>query len=333
MSAKSKARDAETTAEEGAQKAAANPALEFAARAGWAVKGLLYLTMGVLAGGLALGRTGATDQRGSLQMVAGHGPVGEAILVAVAVALAGYALWSFLGALLDPLGQGGQGSLGRRLSALGGGIAYTGLLLFCVQLLTGRGGGSSDRTVPLAIGTLLDKPFGPWLAGAAGVAAAAAGVVQVVQATRTKFSKDLEREEMTDNERRVAVALGRFGSAARGAVFIVVGWFVVQAAVFRDPHQAKGMGGALGALAEQPAGRVLLGILALGFLAMAVYCAVAARWMRAPGAGPTSSRSRRESGPSDRPAAGVADSPSSPGRPPSSPSPAPRRAPPGRPTR
>ena len=279
-----RARMTEATAKSEAQKAASNPALELAARTGWAVKALLYLTMGVLALGLALGRSGATDQRGSLKMLSGLGPWGTALLVAVAVGLAGYALWSYLGALLDPLGQGGERSLGRRLAALGGGIAYTGLLLFSLQLLFGRQGGTSDSTLPGAVASLLDRPFGPWLAGAVGVAGIAAGVAQLVQAARSSFQKDLEREEMTESERRVAVALGRFGAAARGGVLVVIGWFVVQAAVLRDPHRAKGIGGAFGALAEQPAGRVLLVALALGLVALALYSLAAARWMRLPGA-------------------------------------------------
>jgi Domain of Unknown Function (DUF1206) len=281
-----RARSTEATAKSEARKVAVNPALELAARAGWAVKGLLYLTMGVLALGVALGRSGATDQRGSLKLLTGLGPWGTAVLIAVVVGLAGYALWSFLGAVLDPLGEGGERSLGRRLSALGGGIAYTGLLLFCLQLLFGRGGGTSDSTLPGAVATLLDRPFGPWLAGAAGLAGIGAGVVQLVQAARSSFQKDLDRAEMSEEERRVAVTLGRFGSAARGGVFMVIGWFVLQAAVLRDPHQAKGMGGALGALAQQPAGRVLLVALALGFVALALYSFAAARWMRVPGAAP-----------------------------------------------
>jgi hypothetical protein len=127
-----------------------------------------------------------------------------------------------------------------------------------------------------------------------------------MQAVRTSFRKDLEREDMTEAERRTAVTLGRFGLAARGGVFVVVGWFVVQAAVFRDPHQAKGLGGALGALAQQPAGRALLVALALGLVALALYCFAAVRWMRMPGASPSeknppprTSRGRRPRGASD----------------------------------
>jgi Domain of Unknown Function (DUF1206) len=283
MSAESKAREGADATESGARKAASNPVLESVARAGWVVKGLLYGAMGALAMGLALGRTGATDQRGSLKLLTNLGMFGDVLLVAVALALAGYAAWSFLCALLDPLGQHGERSAGRRLGFLGGGVAYTALLLFCLQLVLGQSSGTSDRTLPAAVGTLLDRPFGPWLAGLAGAAAIVAGIVQVVLALLPSFGKELEGEDLPRDERRAALALGRFGAVARGIVFGVIGWFVVQAAVFRDPHQAKGLGGALGALAHQPAGRVLLIVIALGFVALALYSFATARWMRTPG--------------------------------------------------
>jgi hypothetical protein len=242
--------------------------------------------MGVLAFGLAVGHSsGATDQKGSLELLTDlAGSVwGAVLLVAIAAAIAGFALWSFLSAIVDPLGDRRRGSAGRRLAYLGRGIAYSGLLLFCLQLMFGRSGGTSDSTVPGVVASLLNRPFGPWLAGLAGLGAAGAGIGQAVQAARTDFLKDLEAEDMTAAERRTAVALGRFGAAARGAVFAVLSWFVLQAALLRDASQAKGVGGAFGALAGQPAGRVLLAVLALGLVAMGLHSVAAARWMREPG--------------------------------------------------
>jgi Domain of Unknown Function (DUF1206) len=285
----SRARGTAREAERGAQRAAANPTLEFAARAGWIVKGLLYAVMGVLAVGSALGRGGATDQKGSVELltrIAGS-VAGELLLIAIAVALAGYAVWSFFCAVFDPLGQGEDPTkgTGRRLGFVGSGAAYAALLLFCVQLMLGRSGGTSDSQVPKLVAGLLNQPLGPWLAGLAGLAAIGAGVGQVVEAFVSRFGKDLDQGSMDERERRTAVTLGRFGSASRGAVFVLLGWFVVQAAVFRDPHQAKGVGGALGTLAQQGAGRALLVALGLGFLAMAAYALATARWMRMPGVG------------------------------------------------
>src|SRR5262249_19505773 len=103
----SEARDAQHQAEQKAERAAANPVLEFVARVGWVVKGLLYLAMGVLAFGLALGRSGAADQHGTLKFLTGlaGGFWGGALLAAIAVALAGYSVWSLTCATVDPLAR------------------------------------------------------------------------------------------------------------------------------------------------------------------------------------------------------------------------------------
>src|SRR5947209_4586187 len=92
---RAEARGTAREAERGARRAATNPTLELAARAGWVVKGLLYAVMGVLALGVAFGR--ATDQKGSVELLTGlvGNVAGEVLLIAIGVALAGYALWSF----------------------------------------------------------------------------------------------------------------------------------------------------------------------------------------------------------------------------------------------
>lgn len=284
--AKDSAEQAGEAAQRGAQKAAANPALEWAARAGWIVKGLLYLTMGALAMGLAVGVSGATDQRGILRLITKDGgPWGHILLIAIAFALGAHAVWNFFNAVLDPLRERDESKTwGRRLAFAGRGVAYSMLLFFCVQLVSGRPGSDSDTIVPKAAASALDHPFGPALTVLGGLVAAGVGVALLVQAARgSSAKKDLRQEEMSEKERKTASTLGRLGSAAYGLVSIVIGWFVVQAALFHDPKQAKGIVGAFGALAQQPAGRVLLGLIALCFIGLGLYSLAAARWMRLPG--------------------------------------------------
>ena len=48
---------------------------------------------------------------------------------------------------------------------------------------------------------------------------------------------------------------GRFGMSARGVIFLVIGWFVVQAGIHHDPAQAQGFSGAFLFLLAQPFGR------------------------------------------------------------------------------
>ena len=72
--------------------------------------------------------------------------------------------------------------------------------------------------------------------------------------------------------------VGILGHAARAVVFSLLGVFLVRAAIQYDPKEAVGLDGALQKIAQQPYGGALLGLVAVGFLAYALFCAVQARY-------------------------------------------------------
>src|SRR5579872_6550065 len=88
------------------REAAASPEMTLLARTGYAAKGIVYLIVGALAGKVALGEGGSTtDRNGALRAIYEQ-PFGKILLAIVAVGLVGYALWSFIQALVDPDHQG-----------------------------------------------------------------------------------------------------------------------------------------------------------------------------------------------------------------------------------
>jgi Na+/proline symporter len=74
--------------------------------------------------------------------------------------------------------------------------------------------------------------------------------------------------------------IGTFGHLARMVVFGLVGIFLVKAAVDYNPNKAVGLDGALAKLANQTYGPWLLGIVASGLVAFAVYSLSDARYRR-----------------------------------------------------
>ena len=74
--------------------------------------------------------------------------------------------------------------------------------------------------------------------------------------------------------------LGRVGYGAQGVVFAEIGIFLIVAARQHNAHAAKGIGGSLAQLAREPYGHVLLGIVAVGLIAYAVYSFAQARFRR-----------------------------------------------------
>ena len=62
----------------------------------------------------------------------------------------------------------------------------------------------------------------------------------------------------------------------------VVGTFLIRAALEYDPQQARGLGGALQTLAQQPLGPWLLGAVALGLVAYGLFMLSVARYRHIP---------------------------------------------------
>jgi hypothetical protein len=81
-------------------------------------------------------------------------------------------------------------------------------------------------------------------------------------------------------EKTWAVRTGQAGLTARGVVFVIIAYFLVQAAVTYDPNKAGGLGQAFQTLASQPFGPWLLGIVAVGLIAYGIYGLFLARYRR-----------------------------------------------------
>lgn len=269
------------------KKTAENPALELLERAGYIVRGILYAAMGTFAVGLALGVGGtATDQSGSLVILTG-GPAGKAILFAVVAGLGAYALWGFVRAIFDPLHRGKDASgIAERLGFVWSGIAYGAIALFALHLIIGSAPGPNHDSTQETIAKVLALPAGQVVAIAIGIVAVGVGLGQFVDAYRAVFKKDLKRTEMKKAERQIVDTLGRLGMVSRGVIFTLIGWFIIQGGFARDPSKVHGYGGAFLFLLFQPFGRVLLALVALGFIALGLHSFACARWVRLLGSAP-----------------------------------------------
>jgi hypothetical protein len=105
-------------------------------------------------------------------------------------------------------------------------------------------------------------------------------MAMLYEAYKAKFQDTLRLNQMSPAEKKWAKRLGQFGIAARGVVFGVIGLFLMQAARQSDASEARGLGGALAALAAQPYGSWILGLVALGLIAYSLYSLVEAKYRR-----------------------------------------------------
>lgn len=253
--------------------------IERLARLGYAAKGVVYAVVGVLAAMAAFGTGGrTTDTNGALVTIVAQ-PFGKFLLGLVAVGLAGYVLWCFVQAIADAENKGSDAKgIAQRLGYAGSGIVYAGLALNAVQIVRGVGGGGGSNGSQDWTARVLAQPFGQWLVGIAGVAVIGMGFYQFYEAYKAKFRRKIKMNQMSDSEHKWALYSGRCGIAARGVVFSIIGIFLIQAAHNSDANRAIGLAGALEALAQQPYGSLILGIVALGLIAYGIYNFVLARY-------------------------------------------------------
>jgi hypothetical protein len=262
------------------RQAAAHPWVQRLARLGYAAKGLVYFIVGLLAAQAAFGAGGkTTDTSGALETIVTQ-PFGKFLLGIVTLGLIGYAVWRLVQTILDPENSNQQMNAKRIAKRLGyafSAIAYFSLAITSIKLIIGSGSSNSDSVKDSTI-YLLSQPFGRWLVVLLGLTVIGVGISYLYQAYKANFRRHFKLAQMSRTEQIWAVRLGRFGIAARGIVFGIIGIFLIIAAIQLDGTEARGLGGALASLAQQPFGPWILGIVALGLIAYGIYSVIEARY-------------------------------------------------------
>lgn len=241
------------------------------ARFGYATKGLVYLILGGLAVRAAFWRGHVPDMEAAIRWF-GTSMVGTIAIYALSVGLSAFVVWRLVEALFDPdhAGEGGRRvfvRIGRFFSAM----AYASLAWTAWQI-AGRGR-SDGRDESDWFSLLMAQPFGRWLAFAVGAGVVGYGVYQFWRGAFGDVAKHLRFDGARHHR---LIALGRFGIAARGAVFVIVGSFVLDAARRYDPNAVGGTDEALRWLGHG----WLMGSVALGLGAYGVFQLVQAAWRR-----------------------------------------------------
>ena len=254
--------------------------IEMLARVGYASRGVMYIIIGALAVALARGSGGeTTDSRGALKMI-GEQPLGNAALFVVALGLAGYAVWRLTEAITNPgrLGNSAKDIL-RRIAHAVRGVIYGVLAVAAVRLAMGGSSGSSSGTDEWTA-RVMAVPAGRWMVALVGMIIIGYGIHRLIRAWKSDIGKHMRVTEMSEDTSRKIIHVSRFGIGARGLVFVLVGWFFVQAAWQFDSSEAGGVAEALDTLARQPHGKWLLGIVALGLAAFGVHSLLEAKYRR-----------------------------------------------------
>jgi Domain of Unknown Function (DUF1206) len=268
------------TAARAARRASSGNWPERLARLGLAARGVLYLVIAVLTLQVAFsGRDEQTDQEGALQAVVSQ-PFGRFIVWVLAIGLIGYVLWRLAAAAFGPRADPAADDAKGRGKALIECVLYGLVALTALRIAMGSGSGGGGEGSQTLTAQVLAWPAGQLIVGAAGMAIIAGGAYLAWEGWQTDFTDELQLGRLSPGARKAVIELGRVGRIARGFVFMLIGLFVVLAAVNYDPSQVRGLDGALASLAAQPYGRWLLVLVALGLAAYGAYCLVESRLRR-----------------------------------------------------
>jgi hypothetical protein len=251
-------------------------AFTWMARAGYVARGVVFSLVGVLAGVAAIAGGRAEGTPGALHRLLAQ-PLGDVILWIMAAGLVCFAGWRFVQAIFDSERCGRDfGGCWRRAILAGSGLFYLGMAALAVSAVFGIRS-DDDKAARDWTAWLFAEPFGRWLAAAIGVGIALTGLYQVVKPARADFRRYLAEEA---GPRAWMTVIAWIGYLARAVIFVMIGVFLVTAAIRFNSGDAAGLGGALRTLQQQAYGPYLLGAAALGLCAFGIFQFMQAAWRR-----------------------------------------------------
>jgi len=254
----------------------AAPWVERAARAGYLAHGIIYLLVAMLAARAALSR-GTPEGPSSAMDEVHRQPGGDWLLILLAIGFAGFALWRLVQAALDTERKGTDAKgIVLRLRYVASAVIYGGLALTAYRVgWKGRSSGSDGGWYGTAL-----SPMGRYAVGAVALGFLGYGLYQVYRAYRVDLDDQLELGRLAAGTRTWVIRAARAGIAARGVVFGITGVMLGRLALREPENESPGIRGALRTLQEQPYGKYLLLLVALGLVGYGVYELVRARYRR-----------------------------------------------------
>ncbi len=255
--------------------------LELAARLGYGARGFVYLSVGLLTLLAAADLVGdAVGTKGAIAWMALR-PFGRLWLLLVGLGLSAFVMWRVLQAVFDADHEGtSEHGLKTRMSQGFSAMGYGFLAFSTFGLLLGAPENSAAEDLARSQAqatTVLSMPYGKWLLIGAGLCILGIGLANVSRAWREDFTEYLACSKKLC--RRVA-PLARAGYVARGLAYLPLAVLVTLAGWRAEASEVTTFGAALDAVEGQPAGRWVLALAALGFIAFGAFSFVEGRFRK-----------------------------------------------------
>lgn len=258
-----------SAAEDKAQEARNQPALEWLAKVGTAIYGLTYVVVGWLALQVAFGEpAGRASSQGALREISQQ-PFGQIVLWVACVGFVALVVWKICEAVAGHDDAEGARLVAARAMSAAKAVVFAVLAVLAFKTVTGSSSGGSSEDGYTA--TVMRMPFGPALVVAAGLAIIGYGVYSVYKGLTDQWKKSLESDGRTGDIGTAITFLARAGYSSRGLAFSVIGGLFVWAGSTHDADKSGGLDQALLTLRDAPFGKVLLFAVAIGLAAYGAY--------------------------------------------------------------
>jgi uncharacterized membrane protein YidH (DUF202 family) len=249
------------------------------ARTGLVAKGIIYAIIGVLTFLAAIDMGGQKSGKLKVLDFLEKQTFGNILLIIIGLGLLCYAFWRLFQSIKDPenIGTQKKGKI-KRAGFFISGLLYLGFGV--LALLSGFGsssgsGGSGKKT------SLLASDFGLIALGIVGVILIGIGIYQFTKVNKDKFEKHFSSKALSEEKRRKTIYNSAYlGLASRGVIFLIIGFFSVKAAISSDPDKIKTTTDVFSFLEDSSYGSWLLGIVAAGLIAYAIFTFMLAKYRR-----------------------------------------------------
>jgi Domain of Unknown Function (DUF1206) len=254
--------------------------LRIVLRLGLASRAAVYLLVGYLALRLAVSPgprlSDPASASGAVQQAAAQS-WGRATLVLLAAGFAAYALLQLIEAVFRPaFAKGSMRAWHQRAVSTWGFLLYSAFFVSTVLVI-----GHAHRPVTSQteqrqdvthITSVLRTTPGRLLVVAAGILVVITGAELGRRSVRLSFRERFRYYDRHQASVGLTRGLGAVGCAARGAVFVLIGFFLIDAGVQSNARKVRGIDAVFRLVLSVPAGRWMVGVLALGLVCYGLYC-------------------------------------------------------------
>lgn len=252
--------------------------LKKVARTGYIAKGSVYAITGILTFLEAINLGGQKASKLKVLEFLDKQPFGNILLFIMALGLLSFSYWRFSQAISNPenIGSGKKGKL-KRVAFFISGAAYLGLAVFAVLRVIGSqsSSGGTENSHFLATNS------GLTLLGVVGSIFIIIGITKFIKAYKGDFTKKFDLRSIGEEKRRKTIKnSGYLGITSRGVVFLIIGFFAVQAAFNSNPSEIKTTADVFSFLQDSSYGAWLMGLVAVGFIGYAVYMFMMAKYRK-----------------------------------------------------